>query len=65
MTGPGATRKQELPQLVAHRRADWLRSGEIRVLFTRGEVADRFGATASRDGVSLVLAWHDDDEAAA
>jgi hypothetical protein len=35
------------------------------VLFTRGEVADRFGATASRDGVSLVLAWHDDDKAAA
>jgi hypothetical protein len=42
-------------------RADWLRSGEFTVVLARGEVE---GADGTRDGLSIVLQWADEAEAA-
>ena len=55
----GVTYGMRWAKLDVHERASWLRSGEFTVLFARGEVP---GATAVRDGVSLVLHWAEDSE---
>jgi DNA invertase Pin-like site-specific DNA recombinase len=58
----GVTYGQRWHKLDTNGRADWLRSGEVAVYLVKGE-ADR--AEGTRDGVSLVLVWPADDEAAA
>lgn len=55
----GVTYGQRWGKLDVHERAAWLRSGEFTVLFARGVVP---GATAVRDGVSLILHWEQDSE---
>jgi len=55
----GVTYGQRWGKLDVHERAAWLRSGEFTVLFAKGEVP---GATATRDGVSLILHWAEDND---
>ena len=44
----------------ADERAAWLRSGEVIVYLTRGEVTGRSRADGTRDGVSLLVIWASD-----
>jgi DNA invertase Pin-like site-specific DNA recombinase len=64
VTDTGVTYGQRWAKLDVNGRAEWLRSGEFTIVFARDEVD---GATAVRDGVSIVLHWAEesDDEAAA
>jgi len=55
----GQTYGARLSKMGTDGRADWLRSGELTVYFARGDVDQ---PTAVRDGVSLVLVWHDDED---
>jgi DNA invertase Pin-like site-specific DNA recombinase len=57
----GVTYGQRWAKLDVHGRAEWLRSGELTLYFTRDEVPAR-DVAASRHGVNLVLYWPSDED---
>jgi DNA invertase Pin-like site-specific DNA recombinase len=59
----GVTYGQRWAKLDTDGRAEWLRSGELTIYFTRDEVPAR-DVAASRDGVNLVLYWPSDEDEA-